>query len=98
MSPKHAPVRKHLPPRMTPKQIRVLKALLKRNDDGTLLDVQQLIERCAPGTSRGAMLCSLRHLMAHQLMEEGKLDTRRGRVVRTYKLTAPGYALLKPLI
>jgi DNA-binding PadR family transcriptional regulator len=80
----------------TEKQIAILKALVKRNADGTNLDVNELIERCAPGTTRGAMICSLRHLAMHGLVEEGDLMTRRGRRVRTYQATKSGADLVRP--
>jgi predicted transcriptional regulator len=87
---------KRRPPRLTPKQQKILKALLKRNTDGSYLDVKQLIRKCAPGTTRGAMMCSLRHLYAHGLIEEGPLVPRRERVVRTYTITQEGINLIRP--
>jgi hypothetical protein len=87
---------KKRPPLVTVKQVAILKALVKRNVDGTNLDVQELIQRCAPGTSRGAMICSLRHLAMHSLVEEGDLITRRGRRVRTYQATQAGADLVRP--
>ena len=83
-------------PLITAKQLAILKALVKRNPDGTNLDVVELIERCAPGTTRGAMICSLRHLAAHDLVEESDLLTRRGRRVRTYQATKKGADLVRP--
>jgi DNA-binding PadR family transcriptional regulator len=80
----------------TDKQVAILKALVKRNPDGTNLDVVELIERTAPGTTRGAMICSLRHLAMHGLVEEGDLMTRRGRRVRTYQATQKGVTLVRP--
>lgn len=87
---------KKRPPLVTGKQVAILKALVKRNPDGTYLDVKELIERCAPGTTRGAMICSLRHLHMHGLVREDGLVTRRGRRVRTYAATQKGSDLIKP--
>jgi DNA-binding PadR family transcriptional regulator len=87
---------KKRPPMVTAKQLAILKALVKRNVDGTNLDAVELIERCAPGTTRGAMICSLRHLAMHELVEEGELMTRRGRRVRTYQATKKGADLVRP--
>lgn len=75
-----------------------MHALIKRNPDGSLLDVMQLIDAVAPGTSRGAMLCSLRHLAAHGLVREDALVTRRKRSLRTYAATTAGYALFRPTL
>jgi hypothetical protein len=87
---------KKRPPQITSKQMAILKALVKRNTDGTNLCVVELIERTAPGTTRGAMICSLRHLAMHALVEEGDLMTRRGRRVRTYQATQKGALLVRP--
>lgn len=81
-----------------PKQTAIMHALIKRNPDGSLLDVMQLIDAVAPGTSRGAMLCSLRHLAAHGLLREDALVTRRKRSLRTYAATTAGYALFRPTL
>lgn len=87
---------KKRPPLVTPKQIAILKALVKRNADGSYLDVKELIDRCAPGTTRGAMICSLRHMHMHGLVREDELVTRRGRRVRTYAATQEGVNLIRP--
>lgn len=83
-------------PAVTPKQIAILKALLKRNPDGTLLDIKELMELISPGQPRGSMLCSIRHLAAHDLVREDEFVTRRGRRVRTYAITDAGLDLVKP--
>lgn len=87
---------KKRPPLVTTKQVAILKALVKRNADGSYLDVKELIERTAPGTTRGAMICSLRHLHMHGLVREDDLVTRRGRRVRTYAATQKGVDLIRP--
>jgi hypothetical protein len=81
---------------VTSKQLAILKALVKRNDDGTPLDVYQLIERCAPGTTRGSMICSLRHLAGHKLIEESGKMKRRNRIMQTYVATQAGLNLVRP--
>lgn len=81
---------------VTSKQVAILRALVKRNVDGSYLDVKELIERSAPGTTRGAMICSLRHLNMHGLVREDELVTRRGRRVRTYAVTQKGLNLIRP--
>lgn len=87
---------KKRPPMVTSKQIAILRALVKRNPDGSYLDAKELIETCAPGTTRGAMICSLRHMHMHGLVREDELVTRRGRRVRTYAATQKGADLIKP--
>ena len=83
-------------PFMSPKQVLILKALVKRNPDGTLLDIQQLMEAAAPGRSRGAMICSLRHLATHGLIIEEAFETRRKRRMRTYAVTQAGMNMIRP--
>lgn len=83
-------------PRVTAKQVAILRELVKRNPDGSYLDVQELIQRCAPGTTRGAMICSLRHLHMHGLIREDELVTRRGRRVRTYAATQKAVTMIRP--
>jgi len=87
---------KRRPPMLTTKQVAILRALVKRNADGSYLDVKELIERCAPGTTRGAMIYSLRHLHQHGLVREDDLVHRRGRKVRTYAITQKGLNLIRP--
>ena len=81
---------------VTAKQIAVLKELVKRNPDGSYLDIKELLERAAPGTVRGSMICTLRHLHAHELVQEEDFVTRRGRRVRTYSATQKGIDLIRP--
>lgn len=81
---------------MTAKQFAVLKALVRGNPDGSLLDVWQLIEATAPGTTRGAMICTLRHLAAHGLVREDALVMRRSRKVRTLAATDAGREIVRP--
>lgn len=83
-------------PMATPKQIAVLRALVKRNPDGSYLDVKELIAATSPGTARGSMICTLRHLHMHDLIREDELVTRRGRRVRTYAATKKGMDLIRP--
>ena len=81
---------------MTPKQIEILKSLVRRNPDGSLLDVHQLMELITPHGARGSMICSLRHLATHKLIAEGPLETRRKRRVRTYVITQLGMNIIRP--
>lgn len=81
---------------VTAKQLAILKALARRNPDGTPKDIYQLIDECAPGTARGSMICSLRHLAGHQLIEEAGKMYRRKRMMQTYVLTQAGLNLVRP--
>lgn len=81
---------------VTSKQLAILKSLVKRNSDGTPKDIYQLIEECAPGTTRGSMICSLRHLAGHDLIAEAGKMKRRGRMMQTYVATPAGLNLMRP--
>lgn len=87
---------KQRPPVMTGKQIAILKALVRKNRDGSLLDIQQLLAVVAPGTSRGGMLMSLRHLLTHGFIEDGPKVTRRSRCMRTFTATKRGADRVRP--
>jgi hypothetical protein len=80
----------------TPKQLAILAELVKGNPDGTPLDVYQLLERCAPGTARGSMICSLRHLAGHGLIAEAGKMKRRNRMMQTYVATPLGANIVRP--
>jgi hypothetical protein len=80
----------------TPKQLDILRALIKRNPDGSALDVYQLIERVAPGTTRGSMICSLRHLAGHNLIAEAGRVVRGGRSRMTYVASQTAVLMLRP--
>lgn len=84
---------KKLPPTITEKQLAILRALVKRNPDGSLLDVYQLNEAIG-GNSRSAMIWSLRHLASHGLIEEAGRENR-GRSRMTYAATSLGFALVR---
>jgi hypothetical protein len=81
---------------VTAKQLAMLKSLARRNPDGTPKDIYQLIDECAPGTTRGSMICSLRHLAGHKLIEEAGKMKRRNRMMQTYVCTQAGLNLIRP--
>lgn len=87
---------KQRPPYMTVKQLAILKALLRGNADGSLLDIHQLIAEVAPNSTRGSMMSSLRHLNAHGLLTEGEMVKRRNRWVRTLTVTDKGRQIIRP--
>lgn len=81
---------------VTPKQFEILRALVKRNPDGSALDIYQLIERVAPNTVRGSMICSLKHLKGHGLITEAGKVKRRNRMMMTYLATSAGVLIVRP--
>lgn len=83
-------------PNVTKKQIAVLRLLVKRNPDGSYLDVQELLAGVNSGEARGTMLSTIRHLHAHGLVEEDEMVLRRSRRVRTYRATQKGIDVIRP--
>jgi hypothetical protein len=90
----YAPKRRS--PHMTSKQIATLRALRKRNKDGTLLDVYQLMKVIQPNGTRGSMICTLRHLSMHGLIREDSKVLRKDRMRRVYAITDAGIAAIRP--
>lgn len=89
-------VTKRRGPYMTSKQLGVLKALVRGNPDGSRLDVYQLIAAVAPGTTRGSMIVTLRHLFAHGLVQDDALVFRKNKKFRTYSATDLGREMIRP--
>lgn len=86
--------------RCTPRQMEILKAINRRNPDGTCLDIYQLIDVISPGVKRESMMSSLRWLARYNLVEDGPVEYRKGkktmRSFRTYQLTQTGVEFIKP--
>lgn len=86
--------------RGTPKQMAVLKAIVRRNPDGSLLDIIQLIEQHGQGASRMAMRSTLGHLEAHGLIKKAGQEFRGkqkyGKPRRLFEATELGRRVVRP--
>ncbi len=80
--------------RLTVNQSRVLTCLIKRNTDGSDLDLDQLLDRLSIDydwtTSKASLQFTIRQLMKLSVMERCELDQRRGKARRILRITDLG--------
>lgn len=76
---------------LTKKQIYILFTLVKGNDDGSFLDIDQLLENLPYETTKESIQFSIRALVKHGLIEKKPTETRRGRKRRPLAPTLVGF-------
>lgn len=76
--------------RFTKKQLAILGLIRAGNDDGTLIDLDQIIERVPYTTTKESMQFSIRALVTRGLVEKRPQELRRGYPRRVYSLTPIG--------
>ena len=85
---------------LTPKQLSVLQAINRRNTDGSLLDVYQLMEVVGHTATRQAMMFTLGHLESHGLIEHAGSEVRRRqgsqRTMTLLQITEAGKQIIRP--
>lgn len=62
------------------KQFEVLSVIAEGNSDGSITDLDEIIDRCRYKPTKEAIQFSLRSLIAHGLVEKVGREKRRGRV------------------
>lgn len=85
--------------RLTDKQIEVLRAIAEGNPDGTVADLDEVIERVRYKPTKQAIQFSIRALVGHDLVEKLAPEKRRGRMRVLLKPTLLGmhfHNVLKP--
>ena len=80
--------------RLTRKQVAILKTIRKGNEDGSAVDLDQIIERLSWHPSKQSFQFSLRKLIDKGLVQKLGLEERRDYFRRTIALTQEGYAIL----
>lgn len=75
---------------LTQKQIELLQVIGSKNNDGTEVDLDQIIERVSWHPKKDALQFSIRALMAHGLIKRLDSEKRRGRSHRLIALTDLG--------
>lgn len=65
--------------RLTDKQLEVLRVIAEANTDGTLADLDEVIERVSYKPTKQAIQFSIRALVGHELIEKQGAEKRRGR-------------------
>lgn len=78
---------------MTMRMFLVIEEIKKRNPDGSLLDLDQLIERVDYRVTKQAIQHTLRIMIGKGVIEKAGLSKRRGRCRVTYQMTKLGYQL-----
>jgi len=82
--------------KLSQKQLHLLMAVGAGNPDGSLLDMDQLLEVLAYRTTKQSIQFSIRALIAKGLMEKRGRVCRRGRVRVTFGLTGEGRMYVTP--
>lgn len=75
----------------TDKQVILLNLILKGNDDGTFLDIDQLLEALPYETTKASLHFSLRALIKHGMIEKREREKRRCRMRRVIAPTGNAY-------
>lgn len=81
---------------LTVKQIELLTIIREGNPGGSLVDLDQLIERASYGPSKQSIQFSVRALIAKGLMEKAGPENRRGRSRVLFRITPAGEQLVRP--
>ena len=86
--------------RGTPKMMAVLKTIVRRNPDGSLLDIVQLMAMHGNGASRMAMRSTLERLEFHGFIartgQEFRDKQNQGKPRRLYEATDLGKKVVRP--
>lgn len=75
---------------LTVKQLELLKIIKSGNTDGSLVDLDELIERASYKPKKDSMHFSVRALVAKGLMEKAGTENRRGRRRVLFKILPLG--------
>lgn len=87
--------------RSTELQLSVLRALNRRNSDGSLLDIYQLMKAVGYKGTRQAMSCVLGNLRAQGMVEDGGYEHRspnQPRAHRLFQITDAGKGMIRPML
>lgn len=71
---------------ITVKQISILRVIAAGNEDGSLTDLDQLLDRISYETTKASIQFSIRSLIKNGLIEK-QFDRRRGRMHVSYRPT-----------
>jgi len=80
---------------LTNKQREILALIIEGNEDGSAVDMDQLLERISYKPSKDALHFSIRYLSAKGMIEKSGLEKRRGRSRSTISPTAEGMLTAK---
>lgn len=81
---------------LTTKQIQIMNVITRGNEDGSFVDVDQLVERVGYETTKQSMQFSIRALVNKSLiMKQQQRQLRRGRSRIVLSATSLGYAVMR---
>lgn len=78
---------------LTMRMFLIIEEVKKRNPDGSLLDLDQLIERVDYDVTKQAIQHTLRYMVEKGVVEKAGRESRRGRSRVLYKVTELGYQM-----
>ncbi len=78
---------------LTMRMFLIIEEVKKRNADGSLLDLDQLIERVDYDVTKQAIQHTLRYMVEKGVVEKAGRESRRGRSRVLYKVTELGYQM-----
>lgn len=78
---------------LTMRMFLIIEEVKKRNPDGSLLDLDQLIERVDYKVTKQAIQHTLRYMVEKGVIEKAGRESRRGRSRILYKITKLGYQM-----
>ncbi len=76
------------------KQIEVLKLIIRANPDGSLIDIDQLLERLSYKPTKQALQFTIRQLVGRKYIEKREPVVRRGSLRIVYTPTMSGMAVI----
>lgn len=79
---------------LSDKQISIMTVIIKANDDGSLVDLDQILERLDYTTTKQSLQFSLRALIGHGVIQKAGSEKRRNRVRTLIRATQMGKDLL----
>lgn len=80
---------------LTTKQLSIMKVIVAGNTDGSVVDLDQILERLDYKTTKESLQFSLRALIAHGLIQKAGRENRRGRSRTLIKPTGMGRGLIQ---
>lgn len=83
--------------KISEKQLNTLILIIKCNADGSLLDINQLMDRLPHSPTKEALQFTIRQLIEMGLIEKRDPETRRGSKRIVYSGTMKGYLTVKSL-
>ena len=80
---------------LTIRMMMILELVMKRNPDGSLKDLNQLIEEVDYDVTKQAIQHTIRFLIQKNMMEKAGCEKRRGKSRVTYRATELAYKTLR---